>query len=451
MSEQTVTSQWTGLREAHQILETFSDPYTGIVHRKYEKLNDVDDIRGYSFGSHCTDSRHLIGAASNIFNGGGASGRLAARLAAIGEAVERYSAAYLPTGFPQLTRATSSELLRQGKQFWTPESLELFTAEQYQNPAFRYRQVTPDQDILWHRGVNTSTGEPLYFPAQLLYFRAHWKDEPPLGYTTSNGLACGIQPVEAQIGGLFEAIERDAFMLTWYDMLSLPLIDFSSSATLNTLVQRRIHPTGLRVSLIDMSGFCGIPTILCLVRNPHSTVAPLALGAASAATAERAAEKAIFESMHTRAWIKSEQRAGNALYNANWDRDIHSFEDHIRLYADPTVIHYADFLDASEHRIPLESLPRFTSEGPQELWEALLTTLARQNLEVGVFDLTSPDVAEGGVSVQRVIVRGLLQLDAPYNARMFGGERVLNHAYRLGLLKRPLRREELNPAPHPFP
>lgn len=444
-------SNWTALNDSHRVLETFADPYVGLVSQEYEKLNDLDDVRGFSFGSQATDSLHLLGARGNAYNGGGARSRLAARLASIGETVERYSAAYLPTISDDLFRDSQASVVGKGRKVWTPETLGLFAPEQYDSPGFKYKRLPQDTDIVWRRGVNLSTGTEVLVPAQFLYFVPDWTGEPVLGYATSNGLACGIQDVEACLSGLFEAVERDAFMLAWYNRLSMPLIDIESSPVLSALVNRHVETTGLKLQLIDMSAFCGLPAVVAIVRNPNTGVAPFAIGASCGATIERAAEKAMFEGLHTRAWIKSEQRAENVLFSDDWTRDINSFEDHVKLYANPEFTHHADFLDASDKRTRVEDIPRFDDSDPEILWECLVSHLTNRGLEVGVFDMTSPDVREGGASVMRVLIKGLMQLDAPYGGRMYGGERVLKHAHDLGISTKVLARDELNSIPHPFP
>ncbi|WP_290474167.1 YcaO-like family protein [Leifsonia sp. 71-9] len=304
-------NSWTSEADAARILEQFVSPFVGVVGREYERLNDVDDVRGFSYGCHSTDARRLLGSQANLYNGGGSRSRQAARLAGIGETVERYSAAYLPPAAAAAAaaddhmsiRASRREMLEADRLVWGPEELELFAEQQYEDASFPFHRLTHDVSIRWRRGREVASDQEIWVPAQLLHFVDAWPDEPRIGYVTSNGLACGIQFVEAQLSGLFEAIERDAFMLVWYNRLSLPHLDIESDPRLARLVERHIGPTGLDLHLIDLSGLSGVPTVLAVVRNLHSDVAPLALGAASAATAERAAEKAAFEGLHTRTWM----------------------------------------------------------------------------------------------------------------------------------------------------
>lgn len=450
------TGAWTTIDESRRVLFPLSDPYVGVVRREYNKLRDVDDIRGHSIGAHGTDSTVLFGVPGNSYNGGGSPDASLAHLAAIGETIERYSAAYPPIDSADVVFGTAAALSGpRGLDLLTAEAYELFTEEQYACPTFPYVRWTDDLPLWWRRGTDAMTGADVWAPAQLVHMSGQWRHEPAIGHSTSNGLACAITAVEAALSGLFEVVERDGFMLTWYNRLSLPQIDVASSSRLASFIERYIEPTGLHAHLIDLSMFSGVPAVLAVIRSESSQLAPFALGAAAAATIERASEKAATEAMYTRTWMKTEQREGRALYGitdvAELNEHIISFEDHIRLYAGTPMVAEADFLTESDDRRDVAEVPAFDDSAPGPLWEALVGHLARRGHRIVTFDLTSPDIAEAGARVLRTLVTGLRPLDSSYRARFLGGNRLLTHAHDLGLVEAPLRRRDLNPAPHPFP
>jgi ribosomal protein S12 methylthiotransferase accessory factor len=137
------------------------------------------------------------------------------------------------------------------------EDFALFADEQYGSPGFGYERWTDDLPLWWRQGRDAITGAPVWAPAQLIHMAGQWRNEPAIGYATSNGLACGIKEAEAALSGLFEVVERDGFMLTWYNKLSLPQIDVTSSLALQHYINRHFTPTGLDVHLVDMSAFTG--------------------------------------------------------------------------------------------------------------------------------------------------------------------------------------------------
>lgn len=448
-----MANKWTTLEESWEILDQLADPYVGIVRREYRKLRDVDDIWGHSYGAHGTDSNILFGVPSNSYNGGGSANPAAARLAAIGETVERYSAAYLPLNSDVVCFGTQKDLVNEGKSVIGFDKWEMYAVTQYEDPNFPHDRWNEDTKLWWRKGHIAENNEEVWTPAQLIHIANYteWPGDPNIGHATSNGLACGITYQEAAISGLFETIERDAFMLTWYNKLSLPKIDINTSPRLKHFYERYIKPTSLDLHLVDMSIFSGVPTILAVIRNPHTDLAPFAIGAASAHSIERACEKAAIEGMYTRTWVKTEQRLGNALVDVDYHRDINSFEDHIKLYAGTAIVKEADFLTASEKLVDVKNYAPFDDRSPDILWTNLVSHLSNQGYHVATFDLTSPDIKDAGAYVVKSIIPGYKPIDVLYRGRMLGGERILKHSYHLGLVDKPFKLEELNPIPHPFP
>lgn len=446
-------SKWTTLKESWDVLNQLADPYVGIVRREYRKLRDVDDIWGHSYGAHCTDSKILFGIPTNSYNGGGSENPAAARLAAIGETVERYSAAYLPLNSDVVYFGTKKELINASKQVIGFDEWELYAQKQYNDPNFPHSTWNEDTKLWWRKGQIADTSEEVWTPAQLIHIANYtdWPGDPNIGHATSNGLACGITFQEAAISGLFEIVERDAFMLTWYNKLSLPQININSSPRLQHFYERYIKPTSLNLHLVDMTIFSGIPSILAVVRNPHTNLAPFAIGAASSHSIERACEKAAIEGMYTRTWVKTEQRLGNALVDVDYYNDINSFEDHIKLYAGTDLVKEADFLTSNKKLVNVSDFESFNHCSPEVLWNNLISHLSKQGYRVATFDLTSPDIKEAGAYVVKTVIPGYKPIDVLYRGRMLGGQRILKHSFNLGLVDKPFELEELNPVPHPFP
>lgn len=444
-------STWTTTEESARILFPLSDPDFGIARREYMKLRDVDDVLGHSIGAHGTDSSLFFGVPGNAYNGGGSPDLMSAHVAAIGETVERYSAAYAPIDSSAVRYGTAAELSTD-LDLLSAQDYALFDDSQYSELDFEYERWTDEVPLWWRQGTDAITGDPVWAPAQLVHMAGRWRGEPSVGYATSNGLACGITFVEAALSGLFEVVERDGFMLTWYNRLSLPQIEVNSSPRLKRYIERYFVPTGLQVHLVDMSVFSDIPSILAVIRSDSAKLAPFAVGAAAAGTIERACEKAATEAMYTRTWMKTEQREGRSLHNVdNLAEALVTFEDHIRLYAGTDMVPKADFLTESTTRNPVQEVPRFDDSDPEKLWESLVRHLADRGHRVITFDLTSPDILEAGAKVIRTVITGMRPLDSSYGARFMGGNRLLHHSYSLGLVNQPFTFDQLNPLPHPFP
>lgn len=406
-------------------LESLVSPYVGVVRGVQEVLAGPQDVR---LASMWCETAHV-----GFRHTGGGSGTTAreARAAAIGEAVERYSACLADPD--RLVVATARNL---GPRAVDPERFSLFTAEQYARRGFPYVPFTRDTELAWIDGRSLPDGEPAWLPAQLVHL-APVRDEPAICRATSSGLACHTDAGTATLTALLELLERDAFMITWNARLSWPRLDWRGDAALEEFARVRLRPTGLQAHAIDLSAFWEIPCVLGVARSTTPGDAPVGVGAAAATTIERAVVKALDEATRVRSWAHALRRAGAPAPAA-----IHDFDDHVRFYAEPRNASRTHFLDASREKRHVRDVPSL--ERPH--LDALCARLARRSVSAYAVDVTSPDVREAGLTVVRVVAPELCPLDVEHDARLLGGRRLYEEPVRLGFGRR-----RLNPDPHPFP
>lgn len=442
---------WSNYSDGLSVMSNFVSPLVGIVPRVHHKMHDLDDAYTFAAGSSAASSQRLIGAATNAFNGGGATTEDGTYLAAVGESLERYSAAWVD---PSII-ISSYRRLRDAHPDSTvvgPEDLEMFSEDQFDSVDFPFERFLPDTNLAWKSGWDLTNEVPAFVPARLIQLAEINSDEARIGYATSSGLAFHITPAEAILAGLYELIERDAFMQVWYGSLSLPQLEPASDDKLSRLMERFCSPAGLSLGLVNMTSISGVPSVLAVTRNYANDIAPVALGASSAPSLREAAFTAAVESMQTRSWMRAEQRDGRSIdfAAADFDRDIKNFEDHIRLYCDGAAVSKTEFLTAG----PFESddlEPRVDVSSPNAQISDLLSFFQERRARILAFDLTSPDVTEGGGHVFRVFSPDLQMLDVGYRARYLGSSRLRRNAYDLGIVESPFELSELNPFPHPFP
>lgn len=438
----------TPLEESLRRLETLVSKHTGVVRSRQRFLAAADDAPLVSVACELADSRDLIGTDVDARAIAWAPSRRAATAAAIGEAAERYSASWLPES--RLVLASAAEL---GVAAVEPERFALFGPEQYGDPGFACRPFTRETRVRWVRGLRLPDGAPAWLPAQLVYLTAvpPASGETLVGYATSSGLACGPTLEEALAGALLEVVERDAFMLTWYARLSLPVLDLAGESQLERFLGQYVQPTGLRVSAVDLSVFHEIPTVLALVRGTREGDVALAVGAAAGARASDACTKAFGEAFACRAWARLLLASDPRRRFEPDFADVADFEDHVRLYAMHEQAGRADFLDRSRELRRLADAPELPGQTAIARLEAVTDRLARAGIVAYAADVTAPDVRAAGLHVVRVLVPELCQLDLFHRGRFLGGRRLYEEAWRLGLRTRPLAPHELNPDPHPFP
>lgn len=422
-------------------------PYVGIVRSLEECLHAATEPPLFQAACEVGRGAELVGSPLDHLSGLGGAGRTraAAAGAAVAEALERYSASYVPPG---LIVATAREL---GDAAVPPERFALFSERQHASPGFPYRRFTAETRVAWAPGWELPGGRPAWLPAELVFLgRARAEGGAPIGYSTSSGLACGDSAEEAIIRGLCELLERDAFMIVWANRLSLPLLEAAPGTPIGRLDRELFATTGLRYSAVDLSGFHRLPTVLGVVRAPARTAGALGVGAAAAPTIDQAWAKALAEAFAARsagAKLALLKPAGDFARAGG----VATFDDHLRHYADHGKVAATSFLDANERRIPADSVAPLKGGTPIEAIAALCARVEAAGSTAYAVDVTSPDVAELGPTVTKTIAPELCALDVAHAARFLGGRRLYEAAAASGLRRDVLLEVDVNPEPHPFP
>lgn len=425
-------------------LEGAVSPLVGIVTRTISTTYTTDETPLPNCACELASGRRTVGAETVEYGSGAHESALRARAAAIGEAIERYSAMYVP--FDALRVTTAREL---GDTAVDPSRFALFHPTQHAQPGFPFAPFTADTRTEFVAGLSLVDGAPAYLPAQLVYLGRPGNCRP-IGYSTSSGLACAPTLGEAVLAALLELVERDAVMLAWKCRLSLPLLDWSDDEALCALDRRFFAVTGLRYDVVDGSGFLDVPIAIAVVHGPHGSRASLAVGAGAAAGVADAWLKAIAEGFGVYRWLL--RQAASTLHRPPLEPDaIATFDDHMLFYSRREQAALASFLTASAKRSPTGSIESLEGSSPREQLGALVSRLASRGLSAYAVDVTSPDVRDLGLSVARVIAPELCALDVSHRAQFLGGARLYAAAHEAGLLDAPLDVGRLNPLPHPFP
>ena len=375
---------------------------------------------------------------ASLAGSGAAFDRSSALWAAIGESMERYSAA-AESNIPLIT-ASASEL---GTAAIDLNQLILFSKEQYQEPNFAFTPASPDNKRAWTLTQDLTNPEhPVYVPAQLVYLGMHVNTPLEIiQQSSSTGLACAMNLQHATMRGLAEVIERDAFACLWqlrYSPRRLHLCD-STCRGLLLWVQYALHQSALEVQLWDITTDIGLPVVLCLARN--KTDGTMSLGASAHWRVEQAINKAVTEALHGYVWADTLLGSQSLLPQRH---EIACPSDHFAYYLDRSHQTALHFLFDNTETIPSSapSLHQFTGL-PQ-----LLRRLGTMGHRALVANVTSPDIAGLGFTVVRTLIPGtqplLFGCTPSHSLDQRRLERVA-HFWGIRQLPPP------NPDPHPFP
>lgn len=298
----------------------------------------------------------------------------AARLAALGEAIERYApqtthlptrdAAEVPDGEPVVT------------DFVLPRGASLGSAF---SPVWSLR-----------------TNQRAWVPTALL--------GSAQAMTTSSGLAADPDPHRALLRALQELVERDALMRVWAEGTALPqrpmpdrLREFftgSDAVVLDATPAHSPHPVAIVAGNLPLAG------------RPRNAV-----GLACRADWESAVDKAALEWAQSVvfAGVSTAQDQPGATFRAE---DVHTFDDHARFYTRrPDLWARLPWFGGTLADQPRRQSP---PEGDAAQLQHLVTALEDAGHQCFYFSFDTPDVRGCGMRAVRVLATGLVPIHADH-------------------------------------
>jgi ribosomal protein S12 methylthiotransferase accessory factor len=436
-----LNSPATPVADALVRLEEAVSPLVGIVRFAPTLMAAADEPRLHGFACELASAARTTGVSAVDYAGSAHVHATKARAASLGEALERYSATYAPTGLPV---ASAAQL---GPQAVAPESFALFHERQH-GPGFPFAPFTRSTRVTFVEGFSLADGGRAFLPAQLGYLR-HDDVEPKIGYSTSNVLACGPTLAEAVLAALLEVVERDAMMLVWANRLSLPRLTWIDDSTLRDMDRRAFAVTGLRYTAIDTSIFFGVPAAIGVVHGAPGDRAALGIGAGCAPTISDTWRACFGEAFAVHRWLRGLLADDPAVPERA--EDVRSLEDHTLFHGTPGRADAVAFLEASSDERSTMDVPDVPGGAPGEIVAEIVRRLDARGVTAYAVDVTSPDVEELGLKVARVVAPQLCAIDVDGGAPYGGGERLYRAAFEAGLVEAPLTFDDLNPLPHPYP
>lgn len=400
----------------------------------------------YNFSSVLCNTEAILGARVPGATGAAGLTRREAEMGAIGEAVERYAAAYIPWERLQLGSAGAL-----GDEAIGIDAFAIYEDAMYDRPGFPLARYADDKRLYWCEARRLGDGARRWVPAPLVYIPYQYQDAQGrsdfVAMGVSSGQACHSDRAAARLSGLYECIERDAFMIAWTRGLQVPRLDIDSNPALSRLFGQVYDGRHVAFHLFDLTLDIEVPTVLCvaIANGPKGRFA--CVGCATRLDLQEACEKALLECAQCLAWARYLIQARADWVPAPDFGNVLTFEDHVRLYCEPEMLRELDFLLETPLRAPVPALaePRPTVE---QRVETVLQRLRARGLQALEVELTPPDLDGSGLHTVRVLVPGLATLTSIHAWPALACPRYQQVPALLG---RPCRFERANPAPHPFP
>ena len=365
-----------------------------------------------------------------------------AKLSAMGEAIERYSAFHWDPHRIRVGLASETAI--------TPPDCVLYSPTQYAAGS-KYLPWDRSVETSWITGIELPTGAPVDLPASLVYLLGPPpRVEDNFTAITSNGLAAGKDLTHAILGGAYEVIERDAFMLTWLNKLPATRIKTPEHGCHAARIIRHYNRFGLTIRLLSLATDGDVTVVMAIAENPDDDGAFRHIGLGSNVDPVAATDQAVFELCQMRPGIRSRTAAGEYRERLSTYDGVRTIDDHVLFHFLATHAHEFDFLAVDGAECDLADLPRPGCQSAQDELDIIVRSVTGAGARIAYVDITAPDIAPLGPSVVRVIITGFQPISFGHGEGRHGGARLYDAPVRWGLRKAPLTEAALNQCPHPL-
>ena len=395
---------------ADRALDESIDRAERAVDPRIGALSEVGERESFPvpyYVARVADTTPFSDARAAEFGGGVAAGWDAAFMKALGEGLERYAAGvYREASF---TRAPAANV----QNPVTPDAfVRPDDAEAYDR----------DDRLAWVTGESLATGEPASLPAEFVHFPPPERRYRP---AITTGLGLGNSGPEAALSGLYEAIERDATMTSWYSTTEPLGLDVDDPTVAE--LEKRAQAESLSVTPLLVTTDVDVPVVAVGVGRDGDWPR-FAAGSGADLDPVAAARSALAEALQN--WTELRSMGPDAAAEEGAAIGHHAdFPDETRAFFDP---------DAS---VPADALGEPALSGTDEL-EAVVDRVETVGLEPYVARITTRDLAGMGFEAVRVLVPGAQPL---FTGEPFFGDRARDVPRSMGF------EPELEKAYHPFP
>lgn len=366
---------------------------------------------------------------------------------AIGEAVEHYCALQFDKN--DVHKVALGDV---GQQAVSPLECVLYSESQYSRRGFPYTRPEAKSEIGWLAARELPDDHEVMVPASLVYLNYYREmPEPHLCANTSNGLAAGPHLDYAMLNGLYELVERDAFMITWMNKLPVPRVDFSALDGLAHSVHAHYQRFGIELEVVNMTLDLPIYVMMAVAVDRSSGGPAAVVGLGCNLDPVVALNKALLEVCQAhpgevRRYLEEPPRDRLSSF-----QDVRTLEDHSAFFAVPERLAELSFLLDGDRTQHIQDLASHSHGNLKADLDHCIRLLREAQSRVLYVDLTTPDVAQFGLRVVRMIATGLQPIHFGFGEERLGGRRLYEVPRSLGYALTLRTEQDLNPCPHPLP
>ncbi len=202
-----------------------------------------------------------------------------------------------------------------------------------------------NKKMYWAKGINLKSGKKCFLPAQLAYLSYRWqKDEPRLDFSNnSNGSASGETITHAILNGIYESVERDAFMSVYLAQISPPKVNLErvNDDKIRNIVKKIIRYR-LELHVLDVTTDINIPSYFAILIDKTGLGPAVSVGAKASLSSKKAVIGAVTEALMCRLYVKEMLQNGKIAPDLAEGKNV--FADRARYWVHSDSLKDIEFL-----------------------------------------------------------------------------------------------------------
>lgn len=351
-----------------------------------------------------------------------------ALIIALAEAIERVASSEWEES--ALHRSSLAEMIDSGRPHIAPAYIRPLSQEEEKVP------------ILWSQARNLQTNAKVYLPASMVYifYRSLHLSEPQFVDPSSNAVAAHTSMEAAALHAIYEALERDGFLMYWLNKLSPQNIDPNTLPDeYSREIVDRMRKNGFSVYLLDCKTEYGVPIVVSV--TIHDETGRVSVNAAAGLEPGAIIKKVALDTLR---WNTAYKPKKPDISPSN----MTELEQREQFWYGGYMRSHIDFF-ISGPSISYEAYEAQFDAGKRvDELEEVKGRLAKKDAEIYVCDLTNDLAKRTGLFVVRAVIPQLLPVYFVEAKKHLNLPRLRSFPRVMGLADADTK--DLNESPHPF-
>lgn len=327
-----------------------------------------------------------------------------------------------------------------------PYKFVFFSDEQLSKEELKKYRINEKSIFTWTKVNSLESNKNYLVPCQAIYLSYELiKDEPLIYPSISTGVAAHFDLQTAILGGIYEIIERDSFMIYYLKKLKPLRYDLKSSK--NKKIRRLIELADrykMEIFSLDITTDLGIPAVTSIVVDRSGLSKAISVGLKSDFNVERAIIGSINEAFHTRSWIRESYIQNPTVVTEKDLVEDSSLKNRGLFWYSTKSISKLDFFLKNLKLKKVLPIKKDATVEDQIL--KLQKILKNKGYSVFYKIITPESLKHTKVQVVKVIIPGMQPVYLDENLPLKGGLRLQNVPSLIGYKKN----VDINAYPHPF-